>query len=228
VAIVWKGGFPSARPARKTSLFGKPTFGGSTETKKARSVVALSRDPPQRRGSPVRLRLPVYLRRFTGLLSGSPPTDTRPQARAIWAGRNIGKKSGGTRGFGTARPNSRILLLIGTRSDLERGMDRKAAAFAARCAMPFRASRSGTLSVIAAIASARAAVRFMLGWRCRVRLPPDAQRVADESASGSGRRIKRDAAAVCRRRRLLHNDLRSDLHAVVEVDHVDVAHTDAA
>ncbi|MEK4035488.1 hypothetical protein WOC76_06120 [Methylocystis sp. IM3] len=38
----------SARPARKTSLFGKPTFGGPTETKKARSVVALSRDPPLR------------------------------------------------------------------------------------------------------------------------------------------------------------------------------------
>ncbi len=72
----------SARPARKTSLFGKSTFGGPTETKKARSVVALSRDPPLRRGSPVRLRLPVFTRRLTGLLSGSPPTDTRPQARA--------------------------------------------------------------------------------------------------------------------------------------------------
>src|SRR5438270_14079487 len=55
-----KGESPSARPARKTSLFGKPAFGGPTETKKARSVVALSRDPPQRRGSPVRLRLPVF------------------------------------------------------------------------------------------------------------------------------------------------------------------------
>jgi hypothetical protein len=35
IAIVWKGiGSRSARPARKTSLFGKPTFGGPTETKK--------------------------------------------------------------------------------------------------------------------------------------------------------------------------------------------------
>ena len=47
-AIDWKGKSLSARPARKTSLFGKSAFGGPTETKKARSVVALSRDPPLR------------------------------------------------------------------------------------------------------------------------------------------------------------------------------------
>ena len=40
---------------------------------------------PVWRGSPVRLRLPVFQGRLTGLLSRSPPTDTRPQARAYWA-----------------------------------------------------------------------------------------------------------------------------------------------
>lgn len=47
-ASIGRGRTLSARPARKTSLFGKPAFGGLTETKKARSVVALSRDPPLR------------------------------------------------------------------------------------------------------------------------------------------------------------------------------------
>src|SRR5579883_2269499 len=75
---------PHARQ-RETSLFGKPTFGGPTETKKARSVVALSRVPRLARyaGSPPAAGLSKG--RLTGLLSGSPPTDTRPQARAIWA-----------------------------------------------------------------------------------------------------------------------------------------------
>jgi hypothetical protein len=45
---IGRGRTLSARPARKTSLFGKSAFGGPTETKKARSVVALSRDPPLR------------------------------------------------------------------------------------------------------------------------------------------------------------------------------------
>src|SRR6478752_5996240 len=38
---------------RRTSLFGDPTFGGPDETKKARSVVALSRVPRGERGTPV-------------------------------------------------------------------------------------------------------------------------------------------------------------------------------
>lgn len=33
-AFDWNGESRSARPARKTSLFGKPAFGGPTETKK--------------------------------------------------------------------------------------------------------------------------------------------------------------------------------------------------
>jgi hypothetical protein len=70
----------SPRPARKTSLFDAPAYpAGSDE--KARSVVALSRVPRLAgfTGSP-----PAAgpRRRVTGLLSGSPPTGTRPQARA--------------------------------------------------------------------------------------------------------------------------------------------------
>jgi hypothetical protein len=61
---------------------------------KSPSVVALSRVARGERALPVRLRLPVAgareqskqsalsLRRLSGLLSGCPPTDTRPQARA--------------------------------------------------------------------------------------------------------------------------------------------------
>jgi hypothetical protein len=81
VTFVWSGESRSARPARKTSLFGKPTFGGPTETKKPGPSL-LQVASPVWRGSPVRLRLPVCSRWLTGLLSGSPPTDTRPQARA--------------------------------------------------------------------------------------------------------------------------------------------------
>src|SRR5258708_31941565 len=81
MTIVWRGKSRSARPARKTSLFGKPTFGGPTETKKPGPSL-LQVASPVWRGSPVRLRLSVCSRWLTGLLSGSPPTDTRPQARA--------------------------------------------------------------------------------------------------------------------------------------------------
>ena len=47
------GETPSARLARWTSLFGESAFGGQIETKKARSVVALSRVPRGKRGAPV-------------------------------------------------------------------------------------------------------------------------------------------------------------------------------
>src|SRR5205085_4414359 len=65
---------------------------------KSPSVVALSRVPRGERGAPVRLRLPVagarkrdlFLRRLSGLLSGCPPTDTRPQARAKLGNSEIG------------------------------------------------------------------------------------------------------------------------------------------
>ena len=45
--------FPAALLARWTSLFGFSAFGGQRETKKARSVVALSRVPRGERGAPV-------------------------------------------------------------------------------------------------------------------------------------------------------------------------------
>jgi hypothetical protein len=88
VAIAWIGETLSARPARETSLFGTPAFGGADRDEKARSVVALSRVPRLAgfAGSPPAAG---FVERLTGLLSGSPPTDTRPQARAIWARRNV-------------------------------------------------------------------------------------------------------------------------------------------
>src|ERR1700757_1206205 len=71
----------SARPAKKTSLFGKPALEAGRD-EKARSVVALSRVPRLAgfAGSPPAAG--PFLRRLTGLLSGSPPASTRPQARA--------------------------------------------------------------------------------------------------------------------------------------------------
>ena len=53
--LPWIGsGVPrSARLARWTSLFGDSAFGGQRETKKARSVVALSRVPWGEQGTPV-------------------------------------------------------------------------------------------------------------------------------------------------------------------------------
>ncbi|QXX75973.1 hypothetical protein MHY1_02807 [Methylovirgula sp. HY1] len=78
----------SARPARKTSLFGTPALETGRD-EKARSVVALSRVPRLAgfAGSPPAVD---FFQRLTGLLSGSPLLDTRPQARAIWATPKIG------------------------------------------------------------------------------------------------------------------------------------------
>ncbi len=54
---------------------------------------------PVGRGSPVRLRLSVFQGRLTGLLSRSPPTDTRPQARAYWADAYLVESRCDARGF---------------------------------------------------------------------------------------------------------------------------------
>src|SRR5271155_101290 len=81
MAFVWKGKPPSARPATRLAPLHHPTFDKVGRTKKPGPSL-LQAASPARRGSPVRLRLSVPLRRLTGLLSGSPSTDTRPQARA--------------------------------------------------------------------------------------------------------------------------------------------------
>jgi hypothetical protein len=75
---------PSARPARKTSPFDRRPLEGRQRPKKPGPSL-LQAASPVGRGAPVRLRLPVFQGRLTGLLSRSPPTDTRPQARAYWA-----------------------------------------------------------------------------------------------------------------------------------------------
>src|SRR5579863_940005 len=99
-AMPWIGaGCSRSAPGQdRTSLFGADLWRAG-ETKKARSVVALSRVPRGERGTPVSppaagqvvselltIANVTFLRsrsgRLSGLLSGCPPTDTRPQARA--------------------------------------------------------------------------------------------------------------------------------------------------
>jgi hypothetical protein len=80
VAFDWKGLDPIRTPGKKD----KPLRYASLDSgrdEKARSVVALSRVPRLAgfAGSPPAAG---FFWRLTGLLSGSPPTDTRPQARA--------------------------------------------------------------------------------------------------------------------------------------------------
>jgi len=107
MAFAWNGDESlSARPARKTSLFGTPGM-ESGRDEKARSVVALSRVPRLAgfAGSPPAVD---FFQRLTGLLSGSPPLDTRPQARAIWAARKIGRSADITSSFfGQSQPFGR-------------------------------------------------------------------------------------------------------------------------
>ena len=93
-----RGNVLSARPARKTSLFGRRPLEGQQRPKKPGPSL-LQVASPVGRGSPVRLRLPVFQGRLTGLLSRSPPTDTRPQARAYWARSLFVRIAPGRKGF---------------------------------------------------------------------------------------------------------------------------------
>ena len=93
-----RGNIPSARPARKTSLFGRRPLEGRQRPKKPGPSL-LQAASPVWRGAPVRLRLPAFQGRLTGLLSRSPPTDTRPQARAYWANDYLFESRLGARGF---------------------------------------------------------------------------------------------------------------------------------
>jgi hypothetical protein len=74
---------PHARQDRQASSVSRPLEGRQRPKKPGPSLLQVA--SPVWRGSPVRLRLPVFHGRLTGLLSRSPPTDTRPQARAYWA-----------------------------------------------------------------------------------------------------------------------------------------------
>ena len=100
-----QGKVPSARPARKTSLFGRRPLEGRQRPKKPGPSL-LQVASPVWRGSPVRLRLPVFQGRLTGLLSRSPPTDTRPQARAYWAKYYLCESRVGARGFFALEANN--------------------------------------------------------------------------------------------------------------------------
>jgi hypothetical protein len=82
--IVWRGkSLPHARQDRQASSVRRPLE--SRQRRKSPVRRCFKPRPPLERGAPVRLRLPVFHGRLTGLLSRSPPTDTRPQARAYWA-----------------------------------------------------------------------------------------------------------------------------------------------
>src|SRR5277367_5013873 len=91
--------YPFRTPGKKDKPLRLPAFGGPTETKKARSVVASSRVPRWAGYAGLPPAAGLFRRRLTGLLSRSPPTDTRPQARAYWANRYLFESRGNARGF---------------------------------------------------------------------------------------------------------------------------------
>ena len=78
---------PHARQDRQASSVSRPLEGRQRPKKPGPSLLQVA--SPVWRGAPVCLRLPVFRGRLTGLLSRSPPTDTRPQARAYWAFRYL-------------------------------------------------------------------------------------------------------------------------------------------
>src|SRR6202451_3656026 len=98
-----------------TSLFGDDLW-RVNETKKARSVVALSSVPRGERGAPVSPpavgrwceEAAFFLRRLSGLLSGCPPTDTLPQARAKLGDRELSATALGCKTFSR---DQRIIFL---------------------------------------------------------------------------------------------------------------------
>src|SRR6185312_16128673 len=98
--------WPGCAPGKIDKPLWAPAFGVPAETKKARSVVASSRVPRWAgfAGSPPAAGL--FKRRLTGLLSRSPPTGTRPQARAYWAGGIFGRIARERKGFCAREANN--------------------------------------------------------------------------------------------------------------------------
>ena len=94
-----EGMTPVRTPGKIDKPLWAPTFGGPTETKKARSVVASSRVPRWAGCAGLPPAAGLFHRRLTGLLSRSPPTDTRPQARAYWALSYLFESRGNARGI---------------------------------------------------------------------------------------------------------------------------------
>ena len=88
---------PHARQDRLASSVSRPLEGRRRPKKPGPSLLQVA--SPVGRGAPVCLRLPVLRGRLTGLLSRSPPTDTRPQARAYWANDYLFESRLSARGF---------------------------------------------------------------------------------------------------------------------------------
>src|ERR1700743_2731219 len=84
-AVDWLGIFPARSPGNEGQAFSVARAGGGmpVETKKARSVVALSRVPRGERGAPVRLRLPVTVARSEATFNGIPGERCWPFGKTI-------------------------------------------------------------------------------------------------------------------------------------------------
>src|SRR6202000_2436997 len=84
-AVDWLGEFPPRSPGNEGQAFSVARAGGGmpVETKKARSVVALSRVPRGERGAPVRLRLPVTVARSEATFNGIPGERCWPFGKTI-------------------------------------------------------------------------------------------------------------------------------------------------
>ena len=84
-AVGWVGNVPARSPGNEGQAFSVARAGGGmpVETKKARSVVALSRVPRGERGAPVRLRLPVTVARSEATFNGIPGERCWPFGEAI-------------------------------------------------------------------------------------------------------------------------------------------------
>src|ERR1700755_2812307 len=84
-AVGLVGNAPARSPGNEGQAFSVARAGGGmpVETKKARSVVALSRVPRGERGAPVRLRLPVTVAKNEATFSGIPGERCWPFGEAI-------------------------------------------------------------------------------------------------------------------------------------------------
>ena len=127
---------PHARQERQASLIANLWRAGRDQKSPVRRC--FKPRPPFGRGAPVRLRLPIFQGRLTGLLSRSPPTDTRPQARAYWAGAYLGKSRLSASGFFPS-PEQILQILRDPHAAVGYGENRRAAFGAA--AVPVSAAK---------------------------------------------------------------------------------------
>jgi hypothetical protein len=88
---------PHARQDRQASSVSRPLEGRQRPKKPGPSLLQVA--SPVGRGAPVFSGCRSFRGWLTGLLSRSPPTDTRPQARAYWANVYLGESFPNARDF---------------------------------------------------------------------------------------------------------------------------------